>query len=126
MVRARSNWGRALREPLILVVFASFLGQLVIVVLDFQAYYPYVFPLLIYPALGFGAVTAFAARRLPQPRVRRGAALLVVAAATALTAVSSTWLTNSAKNDHALPSERARLLRGRRGGGAGNPPVRDR
>ncbi|HEX3336092.1 MAG TPA: hypothetical protein VHS54_06480 [Jatrophihabitans sp.] len=106
IIGARSGWRAAVRDPLILLVMVTLLAQAAYSLYDFQGY-PDVYPLLPYAAIGFGAAVALAARRLKNPQARRGAAGAVLAAATALTAVSWVWFSDSPENNHAMRSQRA-------------------
>ncbi len=103
---ARSDLSAALRDPFLLIVVVTFLVQAAYASLDFQSY-PDVFPLLPYPAIGFGAATALALRRLTQPNLLRAATAVVLVAATVLTALSWSWFGNSRANDNGLVAEQA-------------------
>ena len=53
---ARTGWRAALLQPYVLIVIVTFLAEAGYALYDFQGF-PDVFPLLPYPAIGFGAAT---------------------------------------------------------------------
>jgi hypothetical protein len=107
VVRAGSLWRWALREPLVLVVAATFLCQAGYTLVDFMKFDPYLYPLLPYPAIGFGVATALAVQRLRRPQLVRTGLAVVAAGGIALTAASWTLYGDSAANNDILRHQRA-------------------
>lgn len=105
VVRAGSDRRWALREPLVLVVLVTFLYQAGYTLVDFMRFDQYLYPLLPYPAIGFGAATAFAVQRLRRPQMVRTGIAVLATAGIALTAVS--WTLFGRGNDHLLRNQRA-------------------
>ena len=108
LVRGRRRLRSALRDPIVCVVFATFVFEAAYVCTDFQGY-PDVFPLLVYPALGLGAgaalaLQAFAAR---PSEARRYATVGAVVPALALAGLSWNWFANSPMHDNHLRGQEA-------------------
>src|SRR5205823_1043419 len=99
------GWPTALLDPFVLIVVITLVAEAAYAATDFQ-WYPDVFPLLPYPAIGFGAVTALALRRLWRPQGRRVATVVALAAATALTGLSAVWFSRNSRTTHRLITQR--------------------
>lgn len=107
IARAAGNRRAALCDPLILVVFVTFLGETAYALSDFQSY-PDLFPLLPYPAIGLGGAVALGVRGLQRRSGQlRAFTAVVLAGALALTVLSMVWFTEARSNDRGLNVERA-------------------
>jgi hypothetical protein len=104
VVTTRDDRKAALRDPLVLVVLVTLLGQMVFAVQDFHNY-PRLYPLLPYAAVGIGGGVALAVRHWPgdvrwiRTALAGGLAVLVV--------VSAISFGNSAGNNHELRGQEA-------------------
>lgn len=105
-VLRRDGWRVALRDPFILVVVLSMVGEVVYAMNDFQ-WYPDVFPILPYAAIGFGGFIALAMQELRAPEARRRAVAVTLVASAALTGLSALWFTRARANNQELLHERA-------------------
>jgi 4-amino-4-deoxy-L-arabinose transferase-like glycosyltransferase len=107
VVRASGARRVALCDPLIIVVFVTFLGETAYALSDFQSY-PDLFPLLPYPAIGLGGAVAVGVRGLRrQSSALRVFTAAVLAAALVLTVCSAFWFSDARSNEHGLDAERA-------------------
>jgi len=114
LLAGRTSWRSPVGAALIAAA-VTFLGELAYAAFDFQSY-PDLYPFLPFPAIGFGASVALAARWI-RPRVVRlvaGAATLVVLVA----AGAFTWVsyTNDPTNVDGMSTQRVQacaLLRAR-------------
>lgn len=105
-VRAGSRWLDALRDPLVLIVLLTLLGEAAYACSDFQSY-PDLFPLLPYPAVGLGGAVAMATRLARRPAAMRAFAGATLVAALALTGLSCWWFSHAKGNNEQLRAERA-------------------
>lgn len=103
VVAARAAWRTALLDPYVLIVLVTFVAEAAYACYDFQGF-PDLFPLLPYPAIGFGAAVAMVLERLRQPQARYAVTAAVLACAAALTVASVGWFT---PGGDALRSEEA-------------------
>lgn len=106
VVAARGEWRAALRDPLVLVVLPTLLGEAAFALQDFQSY-PRVYPFLPYAAAGCGGAVAVAIGQLRQPLARRVAVAAALVPAVALTGVSMWLFDNDPLNNVRLPAEQA-------------------
>lgn len=89
LVRAGGERRQVLGGPLVLLVFVSFVAQVLYLVYDYQGY-SHAFPMLVYGALGFGMAAAWLlARASKEGKLRAGrstaiAAVVVVTATAAI------------------------------------------
>lgn len=110
VVNAGARRREALRNPVVLVVLVTLIGQLVFMIGDFHNY-PRVYPMLPYAAIGVGGAVALTARALRREErnsglLRAATAVLVVVAA-ALVGQSWVTFTDSAANNDRLRVEQA-------------------
>lgn len=106
VVRGRRRLSIALREPLVSVVLISLVLDAAYSVSDFQGA-PDLYPLLPYPALGFGGAAALLVSLVPPTIPRRVAAALVLAAALVCTVAAASAYSNVTDPTAKLPAQRA-------------------
>jgi hypothetical protein len=102
----RERWPANRTDALLTVVIPTGLFELAYAATDFQNY-PDLYPLLLYPAIGFGAAVALAGQAVRQPRLLQAGSAAVLAGALALTALSWSWFTDSRANNTGLLVQRA-------------------
>jgi hypothetical protein len=105
LVHGRADLGKAVREPLVLVVLVTLLAEAGYAMYDFQGY-PDILPLLAYPALGLAGASAVILQLLRSSQ-RRYAAGAVLAAAAVLAAFSWTSFGNNPENNNAIRAQGA-------------------
>jgi len=106
LVAGRRHWRTALTDPLLCVIMLSFLFEAGYASTDFQSY-PDLFPLLPYPAIGFGAAVAIALSHCPSGLPFRIAFGVTATAAALLALLSAVWFTNSSADNTDLRREEA-------------------
>jgi hypothetical protein len=104
-VRNRGH-SAAWRDPVICVVATTALGSFAYATTDFQGY-PDLFPLLPYPALGFGGAAVVALRLVRSATARRGATVCGLVVLTVLAALSWSWFGNDPLNNNDLHAQQA-------------------
>ena len=92
LVRGRSSWRTALLAPLVAVVLVTLVGNAAYAATDFQGY-PDLYPLLPYPAIGFGGAVALLVEAVRARAAQRVAAVAVLAALALLAGL--TWVSFS-------------------------------
>lgn len=98
---ARRGARAALTAPLFLIVFVTFLLNILYALTDFQGD-PDTLPFLPYPALGIGGAVAGVFPLLKQPTARRAATGVVLAGSLALAAIGWVSFSNAKDNNNDL------------------------
>jgi hypothetical protein len=107
LVRGRSSWRTTLLSPLVAVVLVTLVGNALYAASDFQGY-PDLYPLLPYPAIGFGGAVALLVEVLRARAAQRVASVAVLAALVLLTGLTWVSFSDDPVNTH-RPGLRAQL-----------------
>jgi hypothetical protein len=104
-VRGRANLVAVLRDPFVLIVFATLLFDVGYATTDFQSY-PDLFPMLPYAALMWGWAVASLERNARPGFLRRTVPVVAGGLVTALMVVTFVWFWDDPHNNNDLARER--------------------